>query len=113
MANRIISRGILLGLLFIAVAFPNNASAQAPKWLAIIGDSAAARNVIAGIAESGGPAVRSALATLGIRTASDTEAFASLSQLSSAQRSALILHDTKLGGSYLSQFRSDPNELKV
>jgi len=90
----------------------SNANAQ-PAWLRLIGESGAATRVMAEIVESGAPAVRNALSHLGISAASDAQALARFHSLSPEQTGALLLHDTSLGHRYLSEFASNPYELKL
>src|ERR1700694_3155322 len=97
---------------FLICTLPQSAHAQDTRWLTLLGESLAAKRAVAGLAESGGPAVRSALSKLGIFTTSGADALLRLGSLSGEQNAALLLHDTGLGRRYLDYYASNPLEQK-
>lgn len=93
---------------------PFNAGAQGTaiaRSLVIMGETPAAQRAIASLVASG--AAKGALQKLGIQTASESEAVARLLHLRPEQTSALLLHDTTLGRSFLSQFSANTPELQL
>ncbi len=107
-------RALLAACCWLANSAPLDVSAQGTavaRSLVIMGETPAAQRAIASLVTSG--AAKGALQKLGIQTASESEAVARLLRLRPEQSSALILHDTTLGRSYLSQFSANTPEMQL